>query len=247
LVRFYDKQRPSMLLDFIRGVVPPLGSPDVHWQAELVQRVWAKADLANPLSASDAIALSEASIASTGPVAIVGGAFLPLIDYRWVQALAARPDVNVLQVLLSPCRQFFADNPTRKQLMLSSAVDGAAAFASPVLSSLGLLSRNEQAFLIDTEDDLLQHGVDVHTVYGGDAFREPDVTTRLGGLQLSILDNCPQIPEGAFSQPGDDSLVVNSCWSPIRELECMRDDILLALHDDPSLHPRDIVVTEPDL
>jgi exodeoxyribonuclease V gamma subunit len=248
LVRFYDKQRPSMLLDFIRGVVPPLGSPDVHWQAELVQRVWAKADLANPLSASDAIALSEASIASTGPVAIVGGAFLPLIDYRWVQALAARPDINVLQVLLSPCRQFFADNPTRKQLMLSSAVDdGAAAFASPVLSSLGLLSRNEQAFLIDTEDDLLQHGVDVHTVYGGEAFREPDVTTRLGGLQLSILDNCPAIPDGALSQPDDDSLVVNSCWSPIRELECMRDDILLALHDDPSLHPRDIVVTAPDL
>ena len=248
LVRFYDKQRPSMLLDFIRGVVPPLGSPDVHWQAELVQRVWAKADLANPLSASDAIALSEASIASTGPVAIVGGAFLPLIDYRWVQALASRPDINVLQVLLSPCRQFFADNPTRKQLMLSSAVDdGAAAFASPVLSSLGLLSRNEQAFLIDTEDALLQKGVDVHTVYGGEAFREPDVTTRLGGLQLSILDNCPAIPEGAISQPGDDSLVVNSCWSPIRELECMRDDILLALHDDPSLHPRDIVVTAPDL
>jgi len=248
LVRFYDKQRPSMLLDFIRGVVPPLGSPDVHWQAELVQRVWAKADLADPISASDAIPLSESSIASTGPVAIVGGAFLPLIDYRWVQALAARADVNVLQVLLSPCRQFFADNPTRKQLMLSSAVDGGvASFASPVLSSLGLLSRNEQAFLIDTEDACLHQGVDVHTVYGGDAFREPRASTRLGGLQLSILDNCPQIPEGAFSQPGDDSLIINSCWSPIRELECLRDDILLALHDDPSLHPRDIFVTAPDL
>ncbi len=248
LVRFYDKQRPSMLLDFIRGVVPPLGSPDVHWQAELVQRVWAKAELANPLSASDAIPLSEPSIASTGPVAIVGGAFLPLIDYRWVQALAARPDINVLQVLLSPCRQFFADNPTRKQLMLSSAVDaGAASFASPVLSSLGLLSRNEQAFLIDTEDALLHQGIDVRTVYGGEAFREPSASTRLGGLQLSILDNCPLIPDGALSQPGDDSLVVNSCWSPIRELECLRDDILLALHDDPSLHPRDIVVTAPDL
>ena len=248
LVRFYDKQRPSMLVDFTNHVVPPLASPDVHWQAELISRVWKKAGLAKPLAASDSVPLSDASIAATGPVAIVGGAFLPLIDYRWVQALAARPDVNVLQVLLSPCRQFFADNPTRKQVMHTSAKDdGAATFASPVLSSLGLLSRNEQAFLIDTEDALLQRGVDVHTVYGGEAFRQPDVTTRLGGLQLSILDNQPSISPDALTSIDDDSLWVNSCWSAVRELECMRDDILLALHNDPSLHPRDFVITAPDL
>ena len=117
LIRFYDKQRPSMLVDFTNNVVPPLASPDVQWQAELVSRVWKKAGLAKPLAASESVPLSDASIAATGPVAIVGGAFLPLIDYRWVQALAARPDVNVLQALLSPCRQFFADNPTRKQVM----------------------------------------------------------------------------------------------------------------------------------
>ena len=248
LIRFYDKQRPSMLLDFTKGIVPALASPDVHWQAELVQRVWAKADLAAPLGASDAIQLSESSITATGPVAIVGGAFLPLIDYRWVQALAAHPHVNVLQILLSPCRQFFADNPTRKQLMLSSAgADGTATFVSPILSSLGLLSRNEQAFLIDTEDALLQQGVDVHTVYGGEAFREPNPTTRLGGLQLSILDNTHEVVVDGLAQEYDDSLVVNSCWSPVRELECLRDDILLALHCDPSLHPRDVVITAPDL
>ncbi|MFM2222539.1 MAG: hypothetical protein RLZZ78_796 [Armatimonadota bacterium] len=248
LIRFYDKQRPSMLLDFINGVVPPLASPDVHWQAELVQRVWKKAGLAAPLAASDTVPLSDDSIGASGPIAIVGGAFLPLIDYRWVQALAAQPNVNVLQILLSPCREFFADNPTRKQLMLSSTVaDGAAAFASPVLSSLGLLSRNEQAFLIDTEDALLKRGVDIHTVYGGEAFREPNPTTRLGGLQQSILANNPDISESALSDPNDDSLIVNSCWSTVRELECLRDDILLALHDDPTLHPRDVVITAPDL
>ena len=248
LVRFYDKQRPSMLLDFINGIVPPLASPDVHWQAELVQRVWKKAGLAAPLAASDTVPLSDVSIGASGPIAIVGGAFLPLIDYRWVQALAAQPNVNVLQILLSPCREFFADNPTRKQLMLSSAVaDGAAAFASPVLSSLGLLSRNEQAFLIDTEDTLLKRGVHIHTVYGGEAFREPHPTTRLGGLQQSILANTPDISESALSDPHDDSLIVNSCWSAVRELECLRDDILLALHDDPTLHPRDVVITAPDL
>ena len=248
LIRFYDKQRPSMLKDFVNGVVPPLASPDVQWQTELVHRVWSKVDLAAPLSASDTVPLSESSIAATGPVAIVGGAFLPLIDYRWVQALAAQPNVNVLQVLLSPCREFFADNPTRKQLMLSSTgADGAAIFASPVLSSLGLLSRNEQAFLIDTEESLLKRSVHVHTVYGGDAYREPDPTTRLGGLQLSILENTPNISTESLSNVDDDSLVVNSCWSAVRELECVRDDILLALHNDASLHPRDIVITAPDL
>jgi len=248
LIRFYDKQRPSMLLDFINGVVPPLASPDVHWQAELVQRVWKKAGLAAPLAASETVPLSDVSIGASGPIAIVGGAFLPLIDYRWVQALAAQPTVNVLQILLSPCREFFADNPTRKQLMLSSAVaDGAAAFASPVLSSLGLLSRNEQAFLIDTEDALLKRGVDIHTVYGGEAFREPHPSTRLGSLQQSILANTSDISESALSDPNDDSLIVNSCWSAVRELECLRDDILLALHDDPTLHPRDVVITAPDL
>ncbi len=247
LVRFYDKQRPSMLADFIDNVVPPIASQDVQWQAELVSRVWKKASLAKPLAASDSVPLSESNIDGTGPVAIVGGAFLPLIDYRWVQALAARTDVNVLQVLLSPCRQFFADNPTRKQMMLASAMDdGTATFASPILSSLGLLSRNEQAYLIDTEDSLLQRGVDIHTVYGGEAFRQPNGTTLLGALQLSILDNQPEISTDAVLE-GDDSLLVNSCWSAVRELECMRDDILLALHNDSSLHPRDFVITAPDL
>ncbi|MFY8053264.1 MAG: exodeoxyribonuclease V subunit gamma, partial [Armatimonadaceae bacterium] len=84
LVRFYDKQRPSMLADFIDNVVPPIASPDIHWQADLVSRVWKKAGLAKPLAASVSVPLSESNIAGTGPVAIVGGAFLPLIDYRWV-------------------------------------------------------------------------------------------------------------------------------------------------------------------
>jgi exonuclease V gamma subunit len=249
LLRFYDKQRPSMLVDFINGAVPKLVSPDIQWQAELVQRVWARGGLATPIGAMTPVPLSETRVDESGPIVIVGGAFLPLIDYRWVQALAAKPQIHILQVLLSPCRHFFADNPTRKQLMMSSVTDdGSANFANPVLSSLGLLSRNEQAYLIDTEDELLRDGVDVHTYFGGEAFREPRASTKLGALQLSILDNTPCISLDVDSNKiDDDSLVVNSCWSAIRELECVRDDILLALHDDPTLHPRDVIITAPDL
>jgi len=45
----------------------------------------------------------------------------------------------------------------------------------------------------------------------------------------------------------DDSLRVHDCHSPQRELEVVRDQILAAFHDDPTLLPHEVLVLVPDI
>ncbi|WP_116475850.1 exodeoxyribonuclease V subunit gamma [Zobellella maritima] len=45
----------------------------------------------------------------------------------------------------------------------------------------------------------------------------------------------------------DDSLVIHSCYSPIRELEVLHDELLKAFEADPGLAPKDVVVMVPDI
>lgn len=45
----------------------------------------------------------------------------------------------------------------------------------------------------------------------------------------------------------DDSLRVHDCHSPQRELEVVRDQILAAFHDDPTLEPHEVLVLVPDI
>lgn len=49
------------------------------------------------------------------------------------------------------------------------------------------------------------------------------------------------------STPSRPSLAVHACHAPMRECEVLRDQLLAALDEDPSLEPRDILVLCPDL
>ena len=48
-------------------------------------------------------------------------------------------------------------------------------------------------------------------------------------------------------EPGDDSIQIHSCHGRARQVEVLREAILHALEDDPSIEPRDVIVMCPDI
>lgn len=240
LIRFYDKQRPSMLREFIDGTCPITTHSDAQWQADLVKALWAETTMAVPLAATKPLVITPESLAKSGPIVIVGGSFLPLLDYRWLFAIASTPGQHVLQVLVTPSQEYFADSPTKRERLRANLDDTPA--GSHILSALGILSRNEQGFLIGMESDL--QGQEIDANWGDGSWREPSRHTRLGRLQNSLLvnDACK-----IKLNRQDDTLKITSCWSHVRELEVLREDILKLLEADTTLHPRDFLVCAPNL
>ncbi|NJK95637.1 MAG: exodeoxyribonuclease V subunit gamma [Bacteroidales bacterium] len=66
--------------------------------------------------------------------------------------------------------------------------------------------------------------------------------TMLAKLQQSILAN-----HNVTFDTTDDSLQVNSCFTPAREVECLYNYLLNSFELDRSLKPSDVLVITPDI
>ena len=91
-----------------------------------------------------------------------------------------------------------------------------------------------------------------------DPFADDEPTARtaptlLQQLQRDVADLRQRGPgrgpdaEPIRLRPDDASLRVHSCHGPQRELEVVRDQILAAFDDDPTLEPHDVLVLVPDI
>ncbi|HYF26271.1 MAG TPA: hypothetical protein VD931_11085, partial [Baekduia sp.] len=65
--------------------------------------------------------------------------------------------------------------------------------------------------------------------------------------QQAVRDDAPEPAERYVLDPADDSVVIHSCHGRARQVEVLRDAILRALADDPTLEPRDVIVMCPDI
>lgn len=71
----------------------------------------------------------------------------------------------------------------------------------------------------------------------------------LGRLRHAVATDlpAPAVADRPARRPGDDSVEVHRSHGADRQVEVLRDVLLAALQDDPSLEPRDIVVLSPQL
>ena len=74
----------------------------------------------------------------------------------------------------------------------------------------------------------------------------PPADSVLHTLQRDILENRAPGGESPFEMP-DGSLMIHGCTSPWREVEVLKDLLLVALNDDKSLRLTDIAVLAPDI
>lgn len=68
-------------------------------------------------------------------------------------------------------------------------------------------------------------------------------TTSLSTLQQAVYQNNPE----RIEMLDDDSIQINSCYTPIREVECLYNYLLNQFETDKTLRPRDILVMANDI
>ena len=90
-------------------------------------------------------------------------------------------------------------------------------------------------------NSLLAHGA-VHTVLGN---AHPRAASMLGTLQHELESGNDGVTR-LLPSLADGSLRVHSAHGEMRQLEIVRDQLLDALQDDPTLHPHDLLLLVPD-
>jgi exodeoxyribonuclease V gamma subunit len=153
--------------------------------------------------------------------------------------------------LLQPSNEYHGDDLTPKQRARRKIPETEAPTGNPLLSSLGRAETQLTELLIDADERLGGVLVDQK-----DKFAAPETANLLGTLQADIFSavnrpanaTSPDESLHRFSvQPDDESLVIHSCHSPMREVEVVYERLLHLFEKDSTLRPRDILVLTPDI
>jgi len=149
---------------------------------------------------------------------------MPPLFLDYLQGLSRHSDVHLF--LLNPAQVYWADLVNKK--LMDEAIEG-----HPLLSTLGQQGREFQQMLLEQA---------VFT-YEPDSFEEIEVSNNLQQLQNDILHN--QLQGQTLNK--DNSISIHACHSRMREIEVLKDQLLLSLEQDPQLELREIVVMAPDI
>lgn len=159
-------------------------------------------------------------------LSIFGVNTMPPLFLDFLQSLSKHCDVHLF--LLNPAQTFWADLASKRKQPEIADDSG-----HPLLASLGQQGREFQSLLFEfTQFD-----------FEPESFETIAKPNNLQQLQNDILNNA------LSGQPlqKDGSISIHACHSRKREIEVLRDQLLLALEDNPDLELRDIAVMAPDI
>ena len=177
---------------------------------------------------------------------IIGLHTMPPIFLEYLNKLAGHMDIHLL--LLSPCRHYWGDAESRKRQLQRMArqwpsEDRAGEEHHPLLVALGGQGRDFQNMLLEGVEFFAESdGYDAPLADGDYAS-----ATLLQRIQADLLEDNVVARAGLISSDGDHSIRVVSCHSRLRELQVLKDHLLLLLHQDSNLELRQIVVMAPDI
>ncbi len=246
----YLTYRPEMILGWEEG-------KDHDWQAEL----WR--DLVDGLSLKHPPALRKSFLkAMQDPsglgveslperISIFGVSALPPFHMEVVIALSEHIDVNIFH--LNPSREYWAEVLSDREIdrKTDKGADGSLPAqdlhfekGNSLLASMGHLGRDFLGLIMDynpVEESL---------------YEEPGYDSLLHAIQSDILNLAdrgdatgesegPPIPEDGMLS--DTSIRINSCHSPMREVEILYDYLLDLFNQESDLKPGEILIITPDI
>ena len=160
-------------------------------------------------------------------ISVFGVNTMPPLFMAYLQALSQHCQVHFF--LLNPAQVFWAELIGKRQRL----VEGSAVDSHPLLTYFGQQGREFQALLLEQMRFELEL----------ESFEENDGNNSLQRLQNDLLNNRIENKQLA----NDGSISLHACHSRLREVEVLKDLLLQALQEDPSLALRDIVVMAPDI
>ncbi len=156
---------------------------------------------------------------------VFGLSTMPPLFLDYLQGLSNHCDIHLF--LLNPAQVYWADLANKRHAPDQSSND------HPLLSSLGQQGREFQQMLLEQAS----------FTFEPESFEPIKVGNNLQQLQNDILNN--QLQRHPLTK--DYSIGIHACHSRMREVEVLKNQILLALEQDSALELRQIVVMAPDI
>jgi exodeoxyribonuclease V gamma subunit len=250
----YALHRPDMLAAWRRGddldaVGGPLPAASA-WQAELWRRLRARIgvpELAERAGEACSRIVSDPGLVDLpARVALFGLTRVPDGHLEILRALAAGRDLHLFLLHPSPSLWQKLTQRSGRSVIARREDDGTVTLvANRLLASWGRDSREMQLVLTAGAAQLS----DTHHA------SPPAPGTLLGRIQQDVRDDRAApgapLPGTADERPllaaDDRSIEIHSCHGRARQVEVIRDAILHALDEDPTLEPRDVIVMCPDI
>ncbi|NMH61204.1 exodeoxyribonuclease V subunit gamma [Alteromonas ponticola] len=161
---------------------------------------------------------------------------------HFLDALAQHTTVHIFH--LNPSVNYWGEGESDRQLAKKIREKGVQAFtnseqANPLLNNLGKQGRD----LFNLLTPLQSFEVSAFDV-GSSEQTLTQKTTLLSAIQQDVLHaRAPQQPS-SFNKT-DNSIIVSSAHSALREVQVLHDQLLLLMMQDPTLRPSDVVVMCP--
>ena len=229
---------------------PTLGPGKEHWQVKLWQSISDKASEDSGTKDHRAALINRFfektqsgefdsnHLANILPqrISIFGTDTLAPVYLKFFSVLSQFTEVTIYS--FNPCMEYWGDISSEKQ-MANRRLSGEDAelveyseSGNNLLSSMGKIGREYHELLMDFE------------IQEYDCFDKEQLgSSLLHSLQNDILTL--QNSSGVCFL--DDSILVNDCHTPLRELEVLHDQLLEMFANDSQLKPSDILVMTPDI
>ena len=146
--------------------------------------------------------------------------------------------INIHILYINPCSEYWNDLKNEK---VSAWLEQDDYEIQPLLANLGQQGKEFFNALLENED---KEEFAVFENTQSDFINLKDSPqTQLVSLQRNLLElNCEN-----HSKVKDDTITINSCHSPLREVQVLHDKLLGMIATDSSIKPRDILVMCPNI
>jgi len=248
----YQMMRPDMLRSWDQGKTVSNHSSE-KWQIA----IWQQLQVDSVVSPHRGVLIGQLietlkntkklSSQLPGRVSVFGLHSMPPLFLEALSGLALHTQVHLY--LLSPCELYWGNLDTRrrrigrqiKALKKSEQVKTVGEPVHPLLETLGRQGSEFQEMLLEQIDFELEFK----------SFEVPlndSIPLLLHRIQADLLAGQIQpVEQRGKAVIQDDSLLIISAHSKVREMMILKDHILDWLHTDHELEPRDIVVMAPDI
>ena len=249
LAHVYDRcllYRPEWIRAWQEGAPP-------HWQAQLWRELAMPGAVSHWVAAVDAFraAMRESASepaqldlfepampAADRDAARISFFGVPSLSPSYLEMLrAAGTDRNVHLFQLSPCREFWADTRSRRELPSAAADDPTRTEGNELLAGWGRAARDMQTLLAD----------DLGVGDPDESYIGPDERTRLGQVQADILDLRLSTDAARQDASEEQSIQIHVCHSATREAEVLHDRLLGLFDAYDDIEPADVLVLTPDM
>jgi len=139
--------------------------------------------------------------------------------------------------LFNPCRYYWGDLEDKKTRIKRNIPGSNNLIAENLLASLGQQGKEFIDLIYDLDNP--PHEIDNFQPIVNDSL--------LAQVQNDLLDLNERDETKPKPEFDDDSIQLHSCYSPVRELQVLHDNLLQMFESDAELKPHDIVIMCPDI